>query len=129
MFCPNCSRFTLPIDHISQTGRVNKLCCKCLKKERISNFHYLEDIESINSFDIFPKAYFLLYKDDVDLAIQDFGNELSNFILDKFGYKFRYIAIRIFNIIDLSNRLKKVYMEFVLYPNTFNGMVRLKGRD
>ena len=89
MFCASCNRFTLPIEHLSSKGRINKLCNTCLKNARVDDFEYLADIESIYSVELFPKRYFIISKNDIsELSIEHFSEEL-----DKYGYKFRYMYL------------------------------------
>lgn len=94
MYCPKCNRFTLQIEHISESGKMTKHCHKCLKKSIVSNFFMIDDLEEIGQKLIFPKSYFLL---PIDLlanqTLQEFGNDLSDFLLENYGYKFRCFII------------------------------------
>ena len=94
MFCACCNRFTLPIEQLSSKGRMNKLCNKCLKHATVDDFQYLADIESIYSVELFPKRYFIISKNDIsEMSIEHFSEELSDLLLDKYGYKFRYMYL------------------------------------
>lgn len=89
MYCPKCNRFTLQIEHIGPKAKVNKLCNRCLQNEIVANFQYLDDIESLTHAELFPQSYFLLSKSGLmDLNIEDFAQEFSNLIWDKYGYRF-----------------------------------------
>jgi hypothetical protein len=55
MICPKCKRFTLPEEHLSSSGKLNKLCFKCLKNPKIKEVNYCDDLlEILNINEIFP---------------------------------------------------------------------------
>ena len=92
MYCPKCNRFTLQIKHIAESGKMTKHCYKCLKNTIVANAFMIDEIEEITQKPIFPLSYFLLPIDLLEnQTLHEFGNDLSDFLLENYGYNFRCI--------------------------------------
>ena len=90
MRCVKCTRFTFPEEHLSSSGKLNKLCNKCLKHVQVENVHYIEDLEEIIILeDLFPLCYILIPVDKVDDYLIELGQNISQILLIEIGYKLR----------------------------------------
>ena len=93
MYCHHCQRFTMLSDHLNETGKLNKLCRKCLKKQSLLSFpvYIIDNLEEIISLKLFPQSYILISDDliTVDYTFEEFSNDLSDIIFEKTGIKFR----------------------------------------
>jgi hypothetical protein len=103
MFCPNCNRFTLIDEHIGETGKINKLCYKCLKKKKkVENVIQINDMEDVSSLTgIFPQSFILFPIELIESqTLEEFGSDFSDLLLENYGYKFRYFIKFIRNRFD-----------------------------
>lgn len=63
MLCPKCSRLTLPEEHINETGKLYKLCYRCLRKEKISNVFHVNFLEELTELLCFPFCVLMISMD------------------------------------------------------------------
>ena len=95
MYCHKCDRFTLPIDHLNESGNLNKLSFKCLKKPRLSSQLFtIDDLDELQSLEVLPLSYILMPNDGItdDYTFEEFCSDTSDLIFEKTGLKFRYIS-------------------------------------
>jgi hypothetical protein len=90
MICPKCKRYTLPEEHLSSSGKLNKLCYKCLKKPKVKEVNYCDDLlEILNIVELFPLCFILINSDNIDVPLEELGKSLCDILLIEKGYKFR----------------------------------------
>ena len=90
MFCPKCSRFTMPDEHIGKTGKMNRLCCKCLGNEKLDNIYFLEHLEEIPEAMTFPSSILVLPIDCMeDQTLEEFGQDLMQMIFEEKEIQYR----------------------------------------
>ena len=90
MYCPQCRRFTMPIEHVSSTAKINKLCCRCLQKPQVEPIYMEENLESIMNLDLFPVSYIILPREVLeDVTMEEFGIEFVDLLYEKYKLKFR----------------------------------------
>jgi hypothetical protein len=90
MRCVKCSRFTLPQEHLGHSGKLNKLCYKCLGNEMVENIYFIDEFEDIIQVEsLFPLCFFLIPADKLEGSLADLGTQLAEIISIEKGYKFR----------------------------------------